>query len=66
MKKTMPDLTGCIMRRDNKGSPEQVHVRHSGARRNPVKSSIWTPAFAGVTAYSVFSNLKLCYLNLES
>ncbi|MGB9129400.1 MAG: hypothetical protein WCB97_07115 [Thiobacillus sp.] len=27
------------------GNPEQVHNRHSGVRRNPVKSSIWTPAF---------------------
>ena len=41
-------LTGLA----HKGDPEQVHIRHSGGSRNPVKSSIWTPAFAGVTTCS--------------
>jgi hypothetical protein len=27
--------------------------RHSGESRNPVESSTWTPAFAGVTNKSV-------------
>jgi glycosyltransferase involved in cell wall biosynthesis len=35
-----------------KGSPEQAHIRRSGESRNPVKSSIWTPAFAGATTCS--------------
>jgi hypothetical protein len=28
---------------------EIVHIRHSGASRNPGKPTNWTPAFAGVT-----------------
>jgi hypothetical protein len=30
----------------DKGIPEQVHNRHSGESRNPVKSSIWIPGQA--------------------
>jgi len=35
-----------------KENPEQAHNRHSGESRNPVKSSTWTPASAGVTTCS--------------
>lgn len=41
----------------NLGNTEQVHICHSGACRNPVKSDAWTPAFAGVTICSVIALL---------
>jgi hypothetical protein len=50
--RSIGELPQSIVRKLIKGSAEQVHICHSGEGRNPVKSSIWTPAFAGVTTYS--------------